>query len=441
MKVTRNLSLLGALLIVGAAFVSCDKDLDIKDSDSGKTYKYSVNVKTSIGESPITKGILTLGTDSEDNNIIDFTWDNDVIYVYKTASDGTYGSDDLLGQLSPINISGNTADFTGKLTFKTEPQEGDYIYLSNIPFEQLPTYEDGQIGTLADIAQKYDFFGASVSIQSISSEGKIQLSDAAFLNNQAILKLSLFERLADGTSGEAINPTALQITYDTETYDINVGDETFAVNGDGVVYVAVWGKYYNDNKFSIYAEEGDAKYQLVAPGEIEIIEGKFYEITANMPRYWELSESKSASFVDYVVTTDAKVLLNKNHSDAAGKTIGAVIAHADGTTNAAVAIHDASETASHGEEAEGIAEAYTAVTGVSWRLANHTEFQTIFGNNVSTLNSYILAADGSTLLGNDYSMVDNFNKNKYYYAKIADDGAVTIDNNNRDHKVRPIFTY
>ena len=434
MKVTRNFSLLAALLIAGAAFVSCDKDLDIKDSDSGKTYKYSVSVKASMGESSITKGILTPAVDGEGKNIIDFEWEeNDKIYAYTVAGD-LIGEE--LGYLVASNISGGSADFYGNLNFSTLPTAGEEIYLTNVPVDVLNEYES-QNGTLSDIAKNFDISDANVSIESVN-ESSIKFSDATFESYQAILKLSLFERDAEGGSGAKINPTALTITYGGVDFTITgFNDDTYDENGNGIVYVPILG---NNASFSIYAEKGDAKYQLVAPGDIEITNGKFYEITANMPRYYSLTEVDDEKFVGYVVTSEGNVLLNKDHSDAAGWTIGAVVAHVDSELKSAIAIHDMG-TVSHGEAAEALAETCTAVTGVTWELLNYADFENMVGSNATTLSNYIEAAEGDKLLGNTYAMHDSKNKNFWYYVSIAANGTMSDGSDRNDHLVRPVFEF
>lgn len=93
----------------------------------------------------------------------------------------------------------------------------------------------GQVGTLADIAEKYDYAVAKDVRVDVEADKVKGVSEVTFVNQQAIVKFTL----TDGTN--PINPSAVNIQYGEDNLSLTIPSSTYTTNGDGVLYVAIPG--------------------------------------------------------------------------------------------------------------------------------------------------------------------------------------------------------
>ena len=180
----KDIRTLAALLIASATFVACTSDDSITDepqqpaADAQQTY--TMTIEATKGDGTTTRAL------SLDDNKLNAMWaTTEHVYVQKgeTWAGGslqpqTAGtSTTLKGELSGITIS---TDDNLTLQF---PRSGARDY-------------SGQVGTLADIAAKYDYATASVEVASISPSGNInpKAATTTFTNQQAIIKFTLLDK-------------------------------------------------------------------------------------------------------------------------------------------------------------------------------------------------------------------------------------------------------
>ena len=181
-------------------------------------HSYTLTVNASKGE----EGTRALSL-SNDGNDIKATWaQGDVVKVYNAS--GTE-----LGELTAQNDGANTT-LTGELT--SAPTLDEVLTLKYLS----PDYSN-QEGTLASIAEKCDYAVATVTVNSVAEGGAISTTDAAFVNQQAIVKFTLKDK-----NGTEINPTSFTVKYGDESIKLtNIPSDTYTTNGDGVLYVAIPG--------------------------------------------------------------------------------------------------------------------------------------------------------------------------------------------------------
>ena len=180
-------------------------------------HTYTLSVNASKGED----GTRALSL-SNDGNDIKATWAvGDVVTVYK--------GDVKIGELTAQNGGANTT-LTGEMT--TAPEQNDELTLKYLS----PDY-NSQKGTLESIAEKCDYAVATVMVNSVTEEGAISTTDAAFVNQQAIVKFTLKDK-----NGTEINPSSFSVKYGDASIEIkDIPQSTYTTNGAGVLYVAIPG--------------------------------------------------------------------------------------------------------------------------------------------------------------------------------------------------------
>ena len=139
----------------------------------------------------------------------------------------------------------------------------------------------GQIGTLADIAAKYDYAMAT-GVQFTVNDNHIKgVTDVTFENQQAIVKFTLLDK-ADGTT--LLSPTAITIQYvveeDVESVSLtSIPADTYTTNGAGVLFVAIPG--FKSQDITLTATVGGNTYTYSKSG-VTFDDGKYYDITVKM---------------------------------------------------------------------------------------------------------------------------------------------------------------
>ena len=134
----------------------------------------------------------------------------------------------------------------------------------------------GQIGTLADIAEKYDYARAENVQVDIEADKVVGVEPVTFVNQQAIVKFTL--KQPDGTT--LLTPTDLTIQYGDKSLSLtSIPASTYTTNGDGVLFVAIPG--FSDQTVTLTATVGGKTYTFTKSG-ITFVNGKYYEINVKM---------------------------------------------------------------------------------------------------------------------------------------------------------------
>ena len=284
----KNILSMAALLIASAAvFTACSSDDNVtNEQPANPTGKYTMTVQASkVGDA--TTRALSLGrNDANTKNVLNATWaTTENVYVkkgdtwaggsLKPEADGATAT--LKGELSDIEINANDV-----LTLQF-PKSGDISY-------------DGQVGTLEDIADNFDYATATVTVASVSATGNIVPTTATttFENHQAIVKFTL----TDKATGSAINTTKLVISVGATDYTIN---PTSATNE---IYAAIPG--FTGQTVKLTTTVGDYTYIYEKTG-VSFTNGQYYEIGVKMIVYPVALSAVTADYYGSVICADGTV--------------------------------------------------------------------------------------------------------------------------------------
>lgn len=116
------------------------------------------------------------------------TWaTTETVYVKKKGSS--------VGTLQP-QLAGAETVLAGELTGTFVGGTGGSEYdILNLTFPRATIDYTGQAGTLADVAEKYDYALATIAVRSVDAQKKILTTDNAnFENQQAIVRFNLMDK-------------------------------------------------------------------------------------------------------------------------------------------------------------------------------------------------------------------------------------------------------
>ena len=282
----KTIKTLCVLLLTGAFITGCSNDDNTENTPKAiRTYTLSVNATK--GDDVANTRALTL-----DGQRLNATWAvGEHVYVR-----GTQGIKDKFwfkGSIQPES-AGKSTRLNGEITVPdgwafTTIQDAIENHVLGDPLEldlQFPRQEldySGQIGTLADIAAKYDYAMATNVQFSVNGNHIEGVDDVTFENQQAIVKFTLRDK-ADGTT--LLSPTALTIEYVEEEYVKSVSltsipADTYTTNGPGVLFVAIPG--FKSQDITLTATVGGNTYTYRKSG-VTFVNGKYYDITVKMTK-------------------------------------------------------------------------------------------------------------------------------------------------------------
>ena len=176
----RNNHLFAALCLLAGGLASCSSHID---DELPANNTWTLNVKASKSDTPATRAL------SYDGTKITATWKTnetvDVRAYLQLVSRGTLLAQSegatavLKGTIGvPEGVSGYTVGDVLSLWFPDYP--GATISYS------------GQLGTLADIAARFDYAHANVTVKTVDASNHVLTTDdATFVNAQAIVKFTL----------------------------------------------------------------------------------------------------------------------------------------------------------------------------------------------------------------------------------------------------------
>lgn len=268
----------GVLLTAGLALTACSSD-DSNTEQVRTTYTMTIDATKGANEaaSRATTRALTLT-----GSTLNATWaTTERVYVQgRKVSDNSYFW--FEGYLQP-HSAGTTTQLNGVISLPTsfsisiDDAIGTPHKLTlQFPRPYILDYT-GQVGTLADIAAKYDYAKAEEVMVDIEADKVVGVSPVTFVNQQAIVKFTLKDK-ADGTT--LLNPTALTIQYGEESLSLtSIPSTTYGTNGNGVLYVAIPG--FSDKAVTLTATVADDTYTFTKSG-VTFVNGQYYEINVKM---------------------------------------------------------------------------------------------------------------------------------------------------------------
>ena len=393
---------LSILLIIGLALTACSSDDNVveqKTLEPGKTYYLTVDATK--GSDATTRALTLSGSK------LTPTWaTTEHVYVK--------GSTWATGSLSP-DANAATARLNGAITGITGGLPQDLT----LQFPQQTWSYTGQVGTIADIAAKYDYATATAHITAIDGTNITASSAVTFTNQQAIVKFTLQDK---NNGNAAINATSLRIsanglkTSDTETGDITITP----ASATSEIFAALSG--ISSTNVTLTAVAGGKTYVYNKSG-VSFDNGGYYEITVKMHEATEGTElaNVTTDYIGWVVGQDGKVYSTADKATAAGTTAVAMVAYVGSASNCthglAVALADESDM-NHSSAITAV-EAKTAVTNGTWRLPTLVDWQYILigcGNGASYSSTPGTVGIGT--LNAKLASVGNILQNTYYWSSI-----------------------
>lgn len=277
----KTIKTLCVLLLTGAFITGCSNDDNTENTPKAiRTYTLSVNATK--GDDVANTRALTL-----EGQRLNATWAvGEHVYVRGT----TLGSSKKFWFKGPIQpeSAGKSTRLNGEITVPddwafTTIQDAIDNHVIGYPLKldlRFPRQEldySGQIGTLADIAAKYDYAMAT-DVQFTVNDNHIKgVTDVTFENQQAIVKFTLQDK-ANGTT--LLSPTTLTIEYGEESVSLtSIPADTYTTNGAGVLFVAIPG--FESKDITLTATVGGNTYTY-SRSDVTFDDGKYYDIRVKM---------------------------------------------------------------------------------------------------------------------------------------------------------------
>lgn len=248
------------LLAVSLGWLSCSGDDLPLDHPEGKHAMTLMAFATKANPDITTRGL------SPDGDKISAIWSQgDQVTVQKT--NGT-----TIGTMTPITTGSGSTKLKAALT--SPVSIGDQL---NLFFPREWRDYTGQKGTLADIASKYDYATASVTVQNVYGE-HVYATDARFDNQQAIVKFNL--RGADGktpieASSLTVSATGLK-TDGSHTGDITITPAA----PTSEIYAALSG--ISNQTVTLSASTDTYSYTYTTTAAKTFENSKYYNVTVKM---------------------------------------------------------------------------------------------------------------------------------------------------------------
>ena len=267
------------LLIAGLMLTACSSDDNVSEQ-APKTYYMTVDATKGVNEaaSPAYRRALSLS-----GSTLSASWaTTEHVYVQGTLSSDGVTKFWFEGSILP-QTAGTTTQLKGVISLPAgwvisidEAIGSPHRVTLQFPRKEL-SYAD-QKGTLADIAENYDYARAENVSVDIAADKVVGINEVPFVNQQAIVKFTL----SDGTN--ALNPTALTIDNglgDDYPLTLTIPASTYTTNGNGVLYVAL--PEFSGETVTLTATCSSGTYTYTK-SYATFVNGKYYEITVKMTK-------------------------------------------------------------------------------------------------------------------------------------------------------------
>lgn len=357
-----------AVLMAGLALTACSGDeetIETKTLLPNKTYTLTVNASKGNDEaaSRMTRALSLV------NNTLSASWaTTERVYVLEGTGTLTPSANAKTVKLNG-GITGISGDLPLDLTLQFPREEVDYT---------------GQVGTIADIAAKYDYATAVANINKIEGENISATAPVTFTNQQAIVKFTLKDR-----SSNLINASWLRVSASNlKQTGVAAGDITITPASATSEIFAALKDINGSNILMLTAKVGD-NYYVYTKDNVTFTNGEYKTIGVPMypMTYPQDLDKVDAKYIGSVVGQNGKVYPDAAAATAAGTTAVAMIAYvSDKGHSLAVALAD--EIGTMNQEAAGTAcTGKAAVTGGTWRLPNVLDWKNMLigcGNGASS---------------------------------------------------------
>ena len=439
MKKATKAKSLHAFLLTGVLLAACSNDDSVTEQrnvlEAGKTYYMSVEAtKGSDEDAARTTRALTIGSDGK----LSASWSKDNDHVFLRDHDSNLRFTSLL---KPSN-DGSIAWLNGTVTPSADiPNDGTPISVTLIFPRKDWTYneleatsdhaaESGQLGTLEDIAARFDYSIASAQINKIEENSITSYTSTTFAPQQAIVKFTLLNK---DNNDAALIPTRLRIsasglkTGETETGDITI---TPAPNGNtNVIYAALRG--ISGARVTLTATVGDKTYIYNKAG-VTFAHGSFYPITVKMHEDKSVPLANvTTEHIGHVVGTDGWVYAKASDVPEPYSAVAMVACVGSGTGythGLAVALTDESGKMNQNDAktaASTTKNSNTRVENGTWRLPSKQDWKDMFigcggrdngdgtmdcsafNSKLATVSSALSSTQYWTSTNNDYLYVSN----------------------------------
>lgn len=294
-KMKTNILTLAALLLAGAAVMSCSKgdEMTTPEAVPASAKTYTMTVEANKGD--VTRALADAGT------TLTSTWTaGDVVKVYNST-------DTEIGTLTAQTTGASTV-LSG--TLSTKPTDGETLTLKYLS-ASYGTQDGTLTGSATSIDKVCDYSTASVTA-TVSGEA-VSTTAASFVSQQAVVKFTLKNKAtASALAVDKLFVTAGGITYTVQP--------TAAAS---VIYVAV--PAISSKQVTLTAQSGSTYYDFAKAG-ISFDSGSFYRINASLVEVKAMAAA-DASSVGRVIGDDGKMYVNVESAVNAGQTACAIIAY------------------------------------------------------------------------------------------------------------------
>jgi len=300
MKMKTNILTLAALLLAGAAVVSCSKgdEMSTPEAVPASAKTYTMTVEANKGD--VTRALADAGT------TLTSTWTaGDVVKVYNST-------DTEIGTLTAQTTGASTV-LSG--TLSTKPTDGETLTLKYLS-ASYGTQDGTLTGSATSIDKVCDYSTASVTA-TVSGEA-VSTTAASFVSQQAVVKFTLKNKAtASALAVDKLFVTAGGITYTVQP--------TAAAS---VLYVAV--PALSSQQVTLTAQSGSTYYDF-AKAIFIFASGRFYRINAGLVEVKPMAAADDSS-VGRVIGVDGKMYVNVESAVNAGQTASAIIAYVGSET-------------------------------------------------------------------------------------------------------------
>ena len=431
-------------IMAGALLTACSSDDGEEVTPGSKTYDtYYLSVQATKGGNEAgaaAKGMPRRALSLEGNTLT-ATWaTTEKVYV---KYDGSWAG----GTLSP-NTAGTTVYLNGAIsgvTFNPSDATSGAPALPKAFTLQFPRKEidyTEQVGTLEDIAAKYDYATTQAHVVHIEGNNITAAAPVTFVNQQAIVRFTLQDQ-----SGKALQASSLTISAtglkknETEAGDITI---TPASPTD-VIFAALSGV---NGTISLTARVGSGTYVYTKSG-VYFANGAYRHITVKMrpmsaPDATSLSDVTS-DHIGHVVGANGKVYTNAAAATSANTTAVAMIAYVSEKGHGlAIALADEPGEYYSFKDAFTVASSKTPkVEGGTWQLPLKADWVNMASGcgAYTTINAKLESAGGTKLEYDYWAPASQYSYETIYFREDMGDDPFDPGNAYMSYKVRACLSF